>query len=107
MNCKVALPRSGSRAAGSTLARWKSHAYSPHMHAETFKDVLHKQPFQPFTVHTVSGETYLVDHPDFVWLTRGGRTVYINLPEGEGERVRIVDTALIERIETKEVHQAN
>ena len=77
------------------------------MHAETFKEVLHKQPFQPFTVHTVRGETYLVDHPDFASVSRGGRTVIISLPGGEGERIRMVDTALIERIETKEVHQAN
>ena len=60
------------------------------MHADTVKDLLHAQPFQPFTVHTVSGASYLVDHPDFVWLTRGGRTVYINLPDGEGERVSIL-----------------
>ena len=77
------------------------------MHAETMREILHAQPFQPFTVHTVSGETYLVDHPDFAWLPRGGRTIYINLPGGEGERVRIVDTALIERLETKDVHQSN
>ena len=77
------------------------------MHAETLKEILHAQPFQPFTVHTVSGETYLVDHPDFVMLQRSGRTIYISLPGGEGERVRIVDTALIERLEKEDVHQAN
>ncbi len=73
------------------------------MHAESFKDLLHAQPFQPFTVHTVSGVTYLVDHPDFVSLSRGGRTVYLSLPGGEGERVRILDTALIERLERAEL----
>ena len=77
------------------------------MHVETIQEILHAQPFQPFTVHTVSGESYLVDHPDFVSLTRGGRTIYIHPPGGEGERVRIVDTALIERVEKKDVHQHN
>ncbi len=77
------------------------------MHADTIKDILHAQPFHPFTLRTVSGEDYLVEHPDFVWLTRGGRTIYISLPGGEGERVRIVDTALIERIETKDTHHHN
>ena len=77
------------------------------MHTDTFKELLHAQPFQPFTVHTVSGETYLVDHPDFVSLSRGGRTVYISLPGGEGERVRILDTALIERLEKNEALQSN
>lgn len=70
------------------------------MHGEPVKELLHAQPFQSFTVHTVSGAVYLIDHPEFAWLTRGGRTLYINLPEGEGERVRIVDTALIERLES-------
>ena len=77
------------------------------MHADTIKDVLHAQPFQPFTIHTVSGETYLVDHPDFATLTRGGRTIYINIPGGEGEHIRILDTALIERLEKTDVHQHN
>ena len=77
------------------------------MHADTIKEVLHAQPFQPFTIHTVSGESYLVDHPDFVSLSRGGRTIFISLPGGEGERVRILDTALIERLEKNEAHPAN
>jgi hypothetical protein len=81
--------------------------YPAEMHPETLEEILHAQPFQPFTVHTVSSEAYLIDHPDFAWLTRGGRTVYISLPGGEGERVRVVDTALIERLETKDVHQSN
>jgi hypothetical protein len=69
------------------------------MHAETVKEVLSAPPFRPFVVHTVSGASYLIDHPDFTMLSRGGRSLYISLPEGEGERVRIVDTALIERLE--------
>ena len=77
------------------------------MHTDTFKVLLHAQPFQPFAVHTVSGETYLVDHPDFVSLSRGGRTVALSLPGGEGERIRILDTALIERLEKNEALQSN
>ncbi|MEQ1852813.1 MAG: hypothetical protein ABMA01_14640 [Chthoniobacteraceae bacterium] len=75
------------------------------MHAETFKELLHGQPFQPFMIHTTGGETYSVDRPDFVWLTRGGRTLYISLPGGEGERVRILNTSLIDWLETKEAKQ--
>jgi len=69
------------------------------MHTETLKVMLHAQPFQRLAVRTVSGASYLIDHPEAAWLTRGGRTVYVNLPEGEGERVHILDTSLIERIE--------
>jgi hypothetical protein len=69
------------------------------MHAETLKELLDADPFHRLTVHTVSGRHYTIDHPEMAWMTRGGRTVYINLPDGEGERVHIVDTALVERIE--------
>jgi hypothetical protein len=75
------------------------------MHAETLKEMLHAQPFQPFVAHTVSGAGYLIDHPEVAWLTRGGRTLYISLPEGEGERVRILDTTLIERLEPKDIQR--
>ena len=57
------------------------------------------QPFSRFVLQTVGGARYVVDHPEAAWLTRGGRTVYINLPGGDGERVHAVDTAVIERIE--------
>lgn len=68
------------------------------MHTETLKGMLDAQPFQRFAVRTVSGASYVIDHPEAARLTRGGRTVYVNLPEGEGERVHILDTSLIERI---------
>jgi len=77
------------------------------VHADIIKEHLHAQPFQPFTVHTVSGESYLVDHPDFASLSRGGRTITINPPGGESERVRVLDTALIERLEKAELPQSN
>jgi hypothetical protein len=48
-----------------------------------------------------------VDHPDFASLSRGGRTITINPPGGEGERIRVLDTALIERLEKNEVQQAS
>ncbi len=57
---------SRSRRASGMLARWNRLAYAPRVHAETLKEILRAQPFHPFIVHTVSGETYLVDHPDFV-----------------------------------------
>lgn len=93
-----------THASGCTVEKAR---YSPRMHADTIKEHLHAQPFQPFTVHTVSGESYLIDHPDFASLSRGGRTITINPPGGEGERVRVLDTALIERLEKAELPQSN
>ena len=69
------------------------------MHAESIREALAKTPREPFTIHLVSGKSYTLDHPDYAWLTRGGRSLLLNLPEGEGERVVTVDTALIEQIE--------
>ena len=40
-------------------------------------------------------------------LARSGHTIYIDLPGGEGERVRIVDTASIGRLDEEDVDQAN
>ncbi len=69
------------------------------MHPETLKELLHAVPFKRFVIRTVSGAGYFIDHPEAAWLTRGGRTMFVNLPEGEGERVHILNTALIEHIE--------
>jgi hypothetical protein len=69
------------------------------MHTDTLKELLHAEPFQRFALRTVSGASYVIDHPEAAWMTRGGRTIYVNLPQGEGESVHIIDTALIERIE--------
>jgi len=67
------------------------------MHAENLRQLLQATPFIPFTVHLVSDQSYLVDHPDFATLTRGGRTLIVNVPGGQGEKVNLLDTALIER----------
>ncbi len=40
------------------------------MTVQTFRDLLKKQPFQPFRVVMSSGQTYEVRHPEMVALTR-------------------------------------
>ncbi len=44
--------------------------YNAAMNAEYFRELLHRQPFQPFAVHLSSGEVYSVRHPENVALTR-------------------------------------
>ena len=68
--------------------------------------MLAKAPREPFTIHLVSGKSYTVDHPDYAWLTRGARTLYLSLPDGEGERVAQLDTMLIERLEAVKAQPA-
>ena len=66
------------------------------MHAESIKELLHTAPFAPFHVHVADGKSYLIDHPDLVWFTQGGRTMFVATG---GERFAMVDTMLISRAE--------
>lgn len=66
------------------------------MHAESIKELLHTAPFAPFQVHVADGKSYLIDHPDLVWFTQGGRTMFVATG---GERFAMVDTMLISRAE--------
>jgi hypothetical protein len=59
-------------------------------------DALHKaQPFQPFTIHLADGTKHHVSHPELLWRTQGGRTVFINLG---GETVVIIDLLLVTKL---------
>jgi hypothetical protein len=59
-------------------------------------DNAHKaQPFKPFTVHLADGTRHRVRHPELLWRTPGGRTIFISLG---GERVAIVDLLLVTKI---------
>jgi hypothetical protein len=61
-------------------------------------DAVHKaQPFQPFTIHLADGTNHTVAHPELIWRTQGGRTVFVNLG---GEKVAIIDLLLVTKITT-------
>ena len=66
------------------------------MHTETIRDLRHAVPFIPFTVHMADGQSYHVEHPDFMMLSRGGRSLMISTV---GERCAFLDTALVSRVE--------
>jgi hypothetical protein len=70
------------------------------MHAEILKTLLRAVPFRAFVVRTARGELFVIDHPDTAFVTLGGSTMLINLPGGDGERVKFLNTAHIERIES-------
>jgi hypothetical protein len=40
------------------------------MTVQTFRDLLHQQPFQPFRIVLSCGEQHEVRHPEMAWLTR-------------------------------------
>ena len=69
------------------------------MTKEAIREALDTQPFKPFAMRLADGLLIPVPHPDFVFLTQGGRTAIVNT---EGERIKILDTALITALELDE-----
>lgn len=66
------------------------------MTVEQFKNVLHSQPFRPFTIHMGDGRVFLVKHPDYVSRSQSGRTVVVH---GEGESFSVLDLLLVTELE--------
>jgi hypothetical protein len=62
--------------------------YNVVMTAETFKEILHRRPFEPFRVVMSSGESYTVMHPEMALVS--ARSLILAIPEPthpEGERL--------------------
>ena len=53
------------------------------MNAQTLKDFLARQPFEPFALHMTNGEIHSVRHPEMAWVV-GGK-VYVHIPEKNSE----------------------
>jgi hypothetical protein len=49
---------------------------------DTLKQLLARRPFAPFRVILSSGDSYVVRHPEFAGLTKGG--LYVGLPAAGG-----------------------
>ena len=47
------------------------------MTVEQFRGALKVKPFKPFAIHTASGESYAVAHPEAVWQSPDGVTVIV------------------------------
>lgn len=67
------------------------------MHPETIRELLHATPFQPFTIHLAGGQSYDIDHPDFVAFNQS-RTVLIVITGHS--KVNSLSLASIARIES-------
>ena len=57
---------------------------------------LHAEPFKPFSLRLTDGSLLPVPHPDFIAVSRGGRTVIVFT---EGENFSILDLGLVTAIE--------
>ena len=68
------------------------------MTVEQLANVLHAQPFRPFTIHMGDGRTFLVKHPDFLSRSETGRTVIVH---GANESFSILDLLLVTESEVQ------
>jgi hypothetical protein len=51
------------------------------MNAETIREFLIRQPFEPLQVHLSSGEVHQIPHPEFAMLLRS--TLVIGVPDSD------------------------
>ena len=66
-----------------------------HPIANRLRELVHQQPFEPFTIKMVDGAKYHVPHEDFVAVTRSGRVFY-----DDGEKVfKTLNVTLISEID--------
>lgn len=65
------------------------------MTLEQLKNAHDAKPFRPFTIHVADGTLLEVPHPELLWRTPGGRTIFVS--KG-GEDVAIVDLLLVTQL---------
>ena len=68
------------------------------MTTEAIKDALHASPFAPFVIEVAGGKRFEVQHPDFVAVSPGGRTLTLYT---EGEHSVVLDVGLISQLERR------
>jgi hypothetical protein len=71
------------------------------MTMDDLRSVVHKAPFQPFTIHLADANQLHVPNPDFIALAGGGASAVVTAVQGNGHNV--VDISLITRIEVPAV----
>lgn len=66
------------------------------MTVDELKKALFARPFRPFVIRTVGGSDLRVDHPEFVALSPGGRTIAVFSTTDNA--FEILDTLMIESL---------
>ena len=59
------------------------------MNVEDIKELYSAAPFEPFEMVLRNGTAVLVDHPDFMSLSRDYRTVHVYELKGGGKRIDV------------------
>ena len=69
-----------------------------------FTHELSRSPFRPFTLVTITGSQFTIDHPEFASIDRRGRVVTFHAADNTRHEI---DTKLIERIVAVETPEAS
>jgi hypothetical protein len=59
----------------------------------------------PYEIHTVSGETYEIPHPDFIFVPPRGSYIVVIDPKDPKDRPHHISTLLIERASLSNNHR--
>ena len=62
------------------------------------KELIGAKPFKPFRIHVADGEVLNVSHPELMWITPGGRTVFVARGPKEEDGVAIIDLLLVTQL---------
>ena len=72
------------------------------MTIEKIREAMNQQPFVPFVVRTVEGQSYEVRHPDFIATSTNGRIVTVFDDAGQ----HIVDVRLVIELTYPQVQES-
>jgi hypothetical protein len=64
---------------------------------DEIRDLVHRAPFQPFTIHTAGGEPAYVAHPDSIAIAPTGRTIIVYPPDSKSHK--FIDVLLISQLD--------
>ena len=67
------------------------------MKIDEIRDLVHHTPFQPFTIHTAGGNPAHVAHPDFIAISRAGRSLIVYPPDSKSHK--FIDVLLISQVD--------
>ena len=94
---KFSLPRSGAADHDANLGKSLRRNYCFSVVIESIRKLDHAVPFVRYEIHTVSGETHEVPHPDFILVSPRGSYVVVIDPKDPREAPNHISALLIER----------
>ena len=77
------------------------------MSPETLRELIAARPFVPFTLRLADGRSYDVPHPEFISISRSGRTAKLSTEEHNGEGTEFLDVFQLLSVSTRDPDTAN